>query len=59
VFAHWRETPASKPSLMVRGSGVIKLAARPNQLACQCHDVQSSVWRFHQDNRTVASLDRF
>ncbi len=46
-FAHWRETPASKPSLMVRGSVVIKLAARPNQLACPCHDVQSSVWRFH------------
>jgi hypothetical protein len=32
---------------MVRGSVVIKLAARPNQLACPCHDVQSSVWRFH------------
>ena len=54
-----RETPASKPSLMVRGSVVIESAVRSNLPAFPPHDVQFSVSPFHPDNKIAANPRRF
>ena len=59
ILSRRRETTASQPSLMVRGSAVIKSAVRSNQRAFPRHDVQFVVWRFHPNNKIAASPRRF